>query len=660
MNLRLALTCLVVGLLSACGGSTKKTCKDTGCSAGAVCNETTGQCELLGGADGGTGGGTGGGAGGGTGGGTGGGSGGGTGGGSAGGSGGGTGGTDPLDDGGVFVPGDICGRALHLTFDGTFQGGTLDLDGGVALTVPVDLSTAGDDYVAACRLAGATSGNDLVFELTLTDAKRLVVTATNTDTDSQDPVLALIGAPCHASPTLSCVDATGSLTPEVLDEPRLNPGTYYVLLDNYSANNNATYELRFELADPAPAAPNDTCATAAELTFTNGTTTVTGDTSGATNGTASLTTPALPTCAPAARFHRDVYYRFTLTQPQDVTLSLDAAMGSSYAPALALLTACDGATLNEQLACNSNTPSTITRRGLPAGTYYLLVDGDGGKPGPYELTVTLAPPTMASANDTCAAPVTLTPGTSVTADLTTENGDYMLSCGGSATGGDLVYQFTTTQTQKVTLTAEASAGDPVLELRGAPCASGTAIDCEDTGSAGDTETLVVKALPAGTWYVVLRAYNTATSTFGLTLALDAPQLPPANDTCAAPETVTLTNGMGSATARLTDANRDISSDLCGTGASGSDVVYLITIPAMQTLTVAATPLGQDVDAMLFARTPTCTTVPSTQCIDTGAGGDPETLVVPNATAAAVDVYVVVKAYSSFAQEDVSVSFAVAP
>ena len=268
---RILLLSLPIALLAACGPAVKKGCKDNGCSAGSVCNPVSDACETInvGGGGGAQGGGTGGG-------------GGGTGGGAMGGGGGSTtdGGVDaglmvvdPFDDGGVFVPGDICSYALPVEFDG-----------GTTSTVSVDLAAASNQYKAVCN--GSTGdGNDLVFAITLSEPKGLIVTATDTSGNTQDGVLALVNSPCALFQQAACADNT--INAEVLTLERLPAGTWYVLLENSAddAANDGTYDVQFELIDPVAGPANDRCSAAQDLTFTNGTVMVNGSTAGAFNDT---------------------------------------------------------------------------------------------------------------------------------------------------------------------------------------------------------------------------------------------------------------------------------------------------------------------------------------------------------------------------------------
>ncbi|MDP3154257.1 MAG: hypothetical protein Q8N23_16390 [Archangium sp.] len=753
---RILLLSLPIVLFAACGPAVKKGCKDTGCSVGSVCNPVTDACETInigGGSGGAQGGGTGGG-------------GGGTGGGAVGGGGGSTtdGGVDagqlvvdPFDDGGVFVAGDICTYALEVAFDG-----------GTTSTVSVDLAAASNQYKAVCN-SSTGDGNDLVFAITLSEPKGLIVTATDTSGNNQDGVLALLNSPCALLEQAACADNTTNA--EVLTVERLPAGTWYVLLENYAddAANDGTYDVQFELVDPVAGPANDRCSAAQALTFTNGAVMVNGSTAGAFNDTFGQPL----TCSAQSALAPEVFYTFTLTQPQDVVVTVEPSSTSNLSPVIALTTTCGVGGAPHQLGCDRSA-GAFTARSVPAGTYFLVVDGDGSSTGDFTLTVTLSPPTPPPMNDTCANPATLVPNVSQMVDANAALADYTFSCAGPS-GGDVVYQFTTTMAQKVTVTATGTGGaDGVISLRAAPCDDDTnELGCIDD-AISSPEVLTLRNVPAGTYYVVLSAYSANAGQFGVDLVLEPPVLPPSNDTCSAPATlvpnmsqtidlagaiadygfdcafpsggdavyqftttqpqrvvitatgvgdsdavlalrsactdatselrcanaadsmspeilnsnnlpagtwyvilgsdgvdaqfgielslqapippptnesctlpqvVTLTAGTATRTVDLTDAQADIMV-LCNTdpNADGADVVYEVTIPAMQTLTVDGVPVGTALDPMLFASYPVCAAPPAV-CVDGFGSGVAEQLTVQNTTAAPLTVFVVVKAYN---------------
>lgn len=629
---RLLAFAVPLALFAGCPGPTK-TCKDTGCAAGSVCNTNTGLCEASvigggGGSNGGGGGSTGGGGGGSTGG---------------GGGGGGmmvdAGPIDPFDDGGVFVPGDICTYAIPVAFDGG-----MDPDGGVSVTLQVDLATAQDQYQASCSSTVSGSGTDLLFEVKTTEPKGLLVTATNTSTEAQNPVLALVASPCATFQQTMCFDEAGSTDPEQLIVPRLPAGTWYVLLENYSSTATpGTMDVKFELVDPEPAPANDTCASPETLTFVNDTISVTGTTVGAFNDTGGRPL----SCSMRSANNPEVFYQFTLTDPHDVHVVLSTPMGSNLSAAVAVTKTCGAAGGRNELGCDTGA-ADLTAKGLQPGTYFIVVDDNGfnNEQGEFSLTATLLPPTAVPTNDTCDMPATLAPNATVMVNANDARRDYPPSCRNFSSGGDVVYQFTTTQAQKVTLTASSMAADAVLEVRGGPCETGMALECSDTANSGVDEVLTIPNLPAGTYFVVLSAYSATNGQFGLSLALDAPVPVPANDTCAAP--ATLTPGV-SVMADLTAASDDYDLDCT---AAYADVVYTFTTTQAQKVTLTATSSNM-ADGILELRSGACDPGTVVSCSDDTGSSAPEVLTLPNVPAGTY--YVVLSSRTAGAQVGLSLA-----
>jgi hypothetical protein len=639
--------CLSLGLwLMACGGnSMKNTCRETGCSAGSVCNTTSGMCEIVSGA-GGSGGGGGGASGGGGGGNTGGG-GGSAGGGAGGGNTGGGGGDvdagmviDPFDDGGTFVPGDICSKPIVVNFDG-----------GTSATVDVDLSMATHQYQASCNNSSGETG-DLIFQIDLPSPKTLVVTATNAT--MQDAVISVLQNPCPNLTSVACIDS--STDPEVLTVERLNAGTWYVLLENYAADatEDGAYTVQFDLSEPPAAPSNDTCAGATPITLAGGTATVMGTTRGAgnDNGGAALS------CSSGSG--AEVFYTLTLAQPQNVTIEVDADASSNATPAIALLDSCTGSGMGNERGCRTGSAASFVARNVPAGTYTIVVDGTDSDTGDFSLTVTTSMPVPPPANDTCSAPATLAPMVTQMVDANAAATDYDFSCASNSSGGDVVYQFTTTQTQTVRITATSTTGaDGVISLRGAPCDDGTnEVLCADDGGSSSPEVLTALNVPAGTYFVIVAAYSQTAGELGVALELLAPAVPPTNESCTAPETVALTAGTAMRVADLRLAAADLTTS-CAVSSDGGDAVYQVEVPAMQTLTVTAVP-DAVLDPVVEIRAPVCAVNTGATCVDMGGSGDDETATWVNATALPVTVFVVIKGYDLAEPGTATLTFTAAP
>jgi len=96
------------------------------------------------------------------------------------------------------------------------------------------------------------------------------------------------------------------------------------------------------------------------------------------------------------------------------------------------------------------------------------------------------------------------------------------------------------------------------------------------------------------------------------------------------------------------------------GIVGQDVVYSVTIPAMQTLTVVATPVGGSIADPILAvvQSGMCMAMSTGTCVDDGGSNDAETLMVPNGTAAPLTVFIVLKGYDETEPGEVALTFAV--
>lgn len=458
--------------------------------------------------------------------------------------------------------------------------------------------------------SSSSTGTDLLYELTFPQDTGLIVTATDgTGTQDQDLTVTLVSNPCPDFNQVACVDTLAAS--EVLSQERVPAGRWYVMVENYSGSNTpGAVDLQFELTPPIPAPANDACSAPTPLVVMNGTATATGTTAGALNDNGS--SPL--TCSFNSGRTGDVFYSLTLTQEQDVRIAVTPAMGSMFQPAVALQVDCAGG-MGSEVSCNSATPTDLFARRVPAGTYIVVVDGDSTSNGAFDMLVTLTTPPPPPMNDSCAMPTTLMPNASVMIDANNGAQDYMLSCGGNSAGGDVVYTFTTTQAQKVTLTASSMNGsDAVISLRGMPCDDDTAeVDCRDnTGMSA--EVLTALNVPAGTYFVVLQSYYATNGEFGLSLQLDPPVLPPPNDTCATPATlVPNVSQMVDLAGAVGDYFTDCSSY------SGGDAIYQFTTTQPQLVVVSAVG-GSSADAVLEIRAAPCDTGTSLACANGTFGG----------------------------------------
>ncbi|MFL5351589.1 hypothetical protein [Archangium sp.] len=239
---------------------------------------------------------------------------------------------------------DSCADVLPLT--------------GQRFTVRGTFSGADDAYRPSCDRAG---GLDRVYRL---ETSELAYLHTSIDYDSSIFSAAVAVSDVCGGTERACFGSKGSSS-------QLPPGTHYVWVD---ADTSTGYLFRGELVAPPP---GDACAQAKPLVFSNG----------AQGGTATDTVDPTPlhddwhqTCG--GDDVMDVVYSFTT----DRTLKLHASATTpaGYTRPLTLVGAT--CTPDAQVACGT---AALDIAALPAGSYFLWVDGLYASLGPATLTVTL-------------------------------------------------------------------------------------------------------------------------------------------------------------------------------------------------------------------------------------------------------------------------------
>ncbi len=224
---------------------------------------------------------------------------------------------------------------------------------------------------------------------------------------------------------------------------------------------------------------NDECAGAVAITLNAGRTTVSGNTSGATNTSGSCYSG------------NDVWYRFTLTRTEVVYIN---TYGSTFDTGLGMRDGTCGAANNN---CTDDTCSTLQSqivRTLTAGTYYIQVDGFGGASGSFTLNIEHLPVGNDGAGRLLASGTTTrsgtTSGTGILSDCRTgtapEHMYYWTQCPSGAGGA-----FSAT-----TCTA-ATAYDTVIYLHSG--AIGGSVTCNDdvTCSHASFRSTISATVPGG-------------------------------------------------------------------------------------------------------------------------------------------------------------------
>ncbi|MSP62092.1 MAG: hypothetical protein EXR72_17510 [Myxococcales bacterium] len=460
---------------------------------------------------------------------------------------------------------DACGGAQALTF----------VNGKA--TASGDLRGAGDDAVSTC----GSKGGDAVYTFTTLQAQSFLATLTpDKSTPNYRPVLFLrkVCASAAMADELACTKGAigGAADITVANLPA---GKYWLWADSLD-NASGKFTLDATLAGPPPA--NDTCAAPEKLTFVNNMAAATVETLVAKDdgsGTCGGTSP-------------DAIYTFTTLKDQQITITVAPDMNSAaYQPLVYLRASCAAGELGCIDAGKPGVPAKLVVPFVPAGTYFLWVDGFGGTKGKAALTVLLDVGVPPPPGDSCLVPATLTlmnnTGTAM-ADTTSLKDDTSGGCGG--TGPDQVFKFTTVAAQKITATVKpdplSPTYQPVVYLRrdnGMGCLKATEAVCKYAAKAGDSVTAVVPNGPADTWYAWVDGYTSTKGKSTLTVTLEMPVPGPANENCTKPTPIALNAmAMGDTTSAFHDMGALISL-VCDENGSGDfpgpDLVYVYT-PAM--------------------------------------------------------------------------------
>lgn len=371
--------------------------------------------------------------------------------------------TDPLPP----PPNETCASPIDVSAGGTFTGSFVDV---------------ADDTTAGCSFG---SSPDLFYSLHLDASADVRITASSPDADVSWSIRESCAVPAS---DLRC--SYGSPAAGTLHQ--LDAGDYFIVLEGPSYT-EVDFTLNVEILPASPALPGDTCATPIPL--------VPGVTY--SGSLAGMEHDYEVSCG----FHyREAVHVFTLDRAQDVTLDVDG--GASAYLNVAIRPTCDSEAA--QLRCDSGAPARAHIRALPAGTYYVIVEGLSSPA--YTIDLTLAPASMpvpVTGNDNCLSAV-LVPETGgvYTGNTFTALPDYATStstCGFMARSKDVAFRLDLTTTRRVTATTDGSSFDTVLYYLIGAC-PGLEAACDDNSGEG-TRSLLETTLGPGTYYFIVDGWG---------------------------------------------------------------------------------------------------------------------------------------------------------
>ncbi len=502
----------------------------------------------------------------------------------------------------------------------------IDFMGGTTVSFNADTSLAQNDYQGTCN----ASGRELVYRLSLPAARDVTITATRGPTGIANPVIYLRGAPCANGASIACANAAPTAGgTETIAVPNLPAGDYFLFVEGVQ-NQVGPTTVTVSAVPPVVAPSNDTCANAQTLFLSSGHTMVQGTTVGATNG--NPPGASSPSCSTSARqVGPDVVYQFTLPQARDVAVkvtSLDPT--GTFRPAVYLrgqgTASCN---IDSQLACEAQpvtgpiAPQTLLLPNLPAGTYFIWVDGVLGTSGQFVLDVTASAPTT---NDNCGSPkallfqngVATATGDTRFAQNNQQSWHASPTCSTSARndGRDVVFSYNVPTTSNVTITVTPTGASPTFQpvlYVHAPNACGqtgtaTELACvSNTSSAPVTLNLANQA--PGTYFLWVDGSQQTAGPFQLEVTLQA-GMPTTGDTCPGTPLVFI-NGQAQVSASLTAAtNSNFAGDAvptCSVNArsAGRDLIYSYTLSQTRDVNINVIPSGGAFTPVLYVKRGAC-------------------------------------------------------
>ncbi|MBC7975706.1 MAG: hypothetical protein H7138_12070 [Myxococcales bacterium] len=425
-----------------------------------------------------------------------------------------------------------------------------------------------------------------------------------------------------------------------------------------------------DAAPDAMVATGDTCQTADVIVVPGGlgTATVSGTTAGKTSAYA-------PDCTVFGTDGPDHVYQITI--PAGAHLDAAVTPVAAYDAAIYLVASPAAMCDVDPIVCLSadDNGSEGVRDDVQFGNtgaaptdVFIVVDGSAAFGGSYTLAVTVAavPPgeiCQLAESVTLVGGVATISGTTATAANYTNNYVPPAACTDTFTqrGNDRVYQLTVPANQRLSATVTPTAFDAGLYFIAAPAAmcDATPIAClagHDRDLSGVAETVTYDNATAAPLdiFVVVDSFSTATPGGAYSLAVTVAAIPP-GDTCQLAEPVTLVGGVATISGTIATAanytNNYVPPAACtDTFAQlGNDRVYQLTVPANQRLSATVTPTAFDAGLYFIAAPAAMCDATPIACLaghDRGFSGVAETVIYDNATAAPLDIFVVVDSFST--------------
>jgi hypothetical protein len=293
---------------------------------------------------------------------------------------------------------------------------------------------------------------------------------------------------------------------------------------------------------------------------------------------------------------RDVVYRFTTPGTMDLVIDTE---GSVFDTVLSLWSACSVDGLQTEIACNDDFNGVASRLDLyqlPAGTYYILVDGfDISQSGIFFLNLS-AP--SSPANDLCGNALSIPLNSTIYGSTLGADNSQQEFCGLKLTDGpDVFYSFQTPDAIDVRIDTLGSDLDTVITVLEQDCA-GNVIACSDDFDGTKQSQVTLLGTVPGFNYII-RVDSDISEAGAFRLNVYEVQPPPANDVCSGALPVIALPSVQTGSTEFAD-HFDSSPTV---GGSGPDVAFRIDLSQSGDLVLDSE--GTQFDSVLYVRSGTC-------------------------------------------------------
>lgn len=313
------------------------------------------------------------------------------------------------------------------------------------------------------------------------------------------------------------------------------------------------------------ASPNgDQCSSPFEI---NQSGTFTGNTQTAVNDYSDS-----QACTGYASAGPDQVYRVSL-QPND-RIRATLTPTNNWDASIYLVTGCGNISQSCVAGEDNGNPEVVDYVAANGGTFYLIVDGFGNAGGAYSLQVQIMPAPVG--NDQCSGAVDVGRGGTFMSTTRFAQNDYDPGANGctryAEASRDLTYRVALAQGERLQATLNAAWDSALYVVTNCAMAAATCVAGSDRGNP---EQIDFTAPSAGTYYLIVDGYLTASGDFTLTVSVSPPAV--GGETCGNP--IAVPAGGGSFVSTTANLMNDYDPPLACTGypQAGPDRVYAVTV-----------------------------------------------------------------------------------